>query len=64
MESSPHLGKGLSCLNAIINNPFSEQHTFNKGVIEFITQAIAELKKDGVQPDEHQYHMTDFICLN
>ncbi|KIK15953.1 hypothetical protein PISMIDRAFT_34874, partial [Pisolithus microcarpus 441] len=46
---------------------FPERHVYiNQKVHEFITQAIAELKEDGVQPDEsflrkHQHHMSDLL---
>ncbi|KIK19778.1 hypothetical protein PISMIDRAFT_13429 [Pisolithus microcarpus 441] len=59
--------KLLSCLDAVIGNAFPERHVYiNQKVHEFITQAIAELKEDGVQPNElflrkHQHHMSDLL---
>ncbi|KAI5990742.1 hypothetical protein EDD15DRAFT_2369460 [Pisolithus albus] len=59
--------KLLSRLDAVIGNAFPERHVYiNQKVYEFITQAIAELKEDGVQPDEsflrkHQHHMSDLL---
>ncbi|KIK20660.1 hypothetical protein PISMIDRAFT_105392 [Pisolithus microcarpus 441] len=59
--------KLLSCLDAIIGNAFPEQHVYiNQKVYEFITQAITELKEDGMQPDEsflrnHQHHMSNLL---
>ncbi|KIK18408.1 hypothetical protein PISMIDRAFT_14390 [Pisolithus microcarpus 441] len=61
--------KLLSHLDAVIGNAFPEQHIYiNQKVHEFITQAIAELKEDGVQPNKsflrkHQHHMSDLINL-
>ncbi|KIK27360.1 hypothetical protein PISMIDRAFT_8195 [Pisolithus microcarpus 441] len=59
--------KLLSRLDAVIGNAFPEQHVYiNQKVHEFITQAIAELKEDGVQPNKsflrkHQHHMSDLL---
>ncbi|KAI6023276.1 hypothetical protein EDC04DRAFT_2900597 [Pisolithus marmoratus] len=57
--------KLLSCLDAVIGNTFPERHVYSsQKACEFITQAITELKEDGMQPDEsflrkHQCHMGD-----
>ncbi|KAI6045929.1 hypothetical protein EDC04DRAFT_2888514 [Pisolithus marmoratus] len=57
--------KLLSHLDAVISNTFPEQHVYlSQKACEFITQAITELKEDGMQPDEsflrkHQHHMGD-----
>ncbi|KIK16504.1 hypothetical protein PISMIDRAFT_15765 [Pisolithus microcarpus 441] len=62
--------KLLSHIDAVIGNAFPERHIYiNQKVHEFITQAIAELKEDGVQPDEsflrkHQHHMSDLISFH
>ncbi|KIK14431.1 hypothetical protein PISMIDRAFT_17278 [Pisolithus microcarpus 441] len=62
--------KLLSHLDAVIGNAFPERHIYiNQKVYEFITQAIAELKEDCVQPNEsflrkHQHHMSDLISFH
>ncbi|KAI5989729.1 hypothetical protein EDD15DRAFT_2370455 [Pisolithus albus] len=59
--------KVLSRFDAVITNAFPEWQLYiSKKALEFITQAIAELEEDGVQPDEsflrkHQYHMSDLL---
>ncbi|KIK74934.1 hypothetical protein PAXRUDRAFT_174294, partial [Paxillus rubicundulus Ve08.2h10] len=59
--------KTLSFLEAVLNNAFPERTTFHhKKAPEFINQAIAEFKQDGVMPDEsilkkHQSLMADIV---